>query len=62
MSTAGQAGGLELEPAMSKASVFDLSSAAMAKGWECIWCQGEILACGVNPQCGSGSGGGDSIN
>lgn len=62
MSAAGTAGGLELEPAMSKASVFGLSSAAVAKGWECIWCQGEILACGVNPQCGSGGGDGDSIN
>ncbi|HSM07412.1 MAG TPA: hypothetical protein VLA33_00160 [Gemmatimonadota bacterium] len=39
-----------------------LNAGAAVRGWECIWCRGEILACGVEPQCGSGGAGGDFID
>lgn len=32
------------------ASIIPFTSAARS-GWECIWCQGEILICGVEPKC-----------
>ncbi len=35
---------------------------AAVSGWECIWCRGGILACGVEPQCGSGGGDSLSVN
>lgn len=35
---------------------------AAVSGWECIWCRGGILACGVEPDCGSGGGDSLSVN
>lgn len=39
-----------------QASIIPLN-AAVPRSWECIWCQGEVLVCGVNPQCDGGAGG-----
>ena len=38
------------EDSTKAASILPFTSAVRA-GWECIWCQGEILVCGVDPQC-----------
>lgn len=39
--------------APSEAALFSMASSEASKaGWECIWCRGGILACGVEPQCG----------
>ena len=44
---------LEAYSPTSKAALFSLESTEATKaGWECIWCRGGILACGVEPQCG----------
>jgi hypothetical protein len=50
-------------PEAARAALFGAMAApTAAKAWECVWCRGGILACGIEPQCGSGGAGGDSIN
>lgn len=39
---------------VNQAALFGMGGAKATKaGWECIWCRGGILACGIEPQCGS---------
>lgn len=41
-------------PEAARAALFGAMAARSAvSGWECIWCRGDILACGVEPECGS---------
>jgi len=35
-------------------SLSSMVSRGVPENWECIWCQGEVLVCGVNPQCQGG--------
>lgn len=49
-------------PTTQAALLRAVSTRAAVSGWECIWCSGGILACGVEPDCGSGGTGGDSID
>lgn len=34
----------------AQASIIPLN-ASVPRNWECVWCQDEVLVCGVNPQC-----------
>jgi len=52
MSESAALGLPDAETATSEANIYALSGPkVVASGWECKWCQGDILACGVNPQC-----------
>jgi len=35
----------------SDGSSVNMLAAAAAKTWECIWCRGEVLVCGIDPRC-----------
>lgn len=51
----------EASDSTAQAALFGaLNSPAAVSGWECIWCRGGVLACGVEPDCGPG--GGDSLS
>ncbi|MDT8436127.1 MAG: hypothetical protein RRA92_05160 [Gemmatimonadota bacterium] len=39
-----------LPPMSTEASVLPFAAAA-AKSWDCVWCRGELLICGIDPRC-----------